>query len=206
MDLVLNNISKRFAFQTILSNIDVTFSKGSTTGISGRNGSGKSTLLKIVSGHMSPSVGNITYSIDNQPIPEDAVYKHLVFSAPYIDLPPYFSINELLTHYRKFKNVKIKDTQEFIDYCELPQVKDKHIGFFSSGMKQKVSIALALNTQTSLLMLDEPTSYFDQEAKSWFYNKLSEIQNTTTIIASNEKEDFKTASRILELKDKYLIT
>ena len=104
MDLVLNNISKRFAFQTILSNIDVTFSKGSTTGISGRNGSGKSTLLKIVSGHMSPSVGNITYSIDNQPIPEDAVYKHLVFSAPYIDLPPYFSINELLTHYRKFKN------------------------------------------------------------------------------------------------------
>ena len=108
MDLVLNNISKRFAFQTILSNIDVTFSKGSTTGISGRNGSGKSTLLKIVSGHMSPSVGNITYSIDNQPIPEDAVYKHLVFSAPYIDLPPYFSINELLTHYRKFKNVKIK--------------------------------------------------------------------------------------------------
>lgn len=155
---------------------------------------------------MSPSVGNITYSIDNQPIPEDAVYKHLVFSAPYIDLPPYFSINELLTHYRKFKNVKIKDTQEFIDYCELPQVKDKHIGFFSSGMKQKVSIALALNTQTSLLMLDEPTSYFDQEAKIWFYNKLSEIQNTTTIIASNEKEDFKTASRILELKDKYLIT
>jgi len=69
-----------------------------------------------------------------------------------------------------------------------------------------VSIALALNTQTSLLMLDEPTSYFDQEAKIWFYNKLSEIQNTTTIIASNEKEDFKTASRILELKDKYLIT
>ena len=133
MDLVLNNISKRFAFQTILSNIDVTFSKGSTTGISGRNGSGKSTLLKIVSGHMSPSVGNIAYTIDNKTIPGDEVYKHLVFSAPYIDLPPYFSINELLTHYGKFKSVKIKDTLEFIDFCELPPVKDKHIGFFSSG-------------------------------------------------------------------------
>lgn len=205
MELVLDNITKRFAFQTILSKIDAVFPHGSVTGISGRNGSGKSTLLKIISGHMSPSIGKITYSDGSHAISTDNLYQYLVFSAPYIDLPPYFSIKELLTHYGKFKKLKIDDVSDFVDYCELTSVKDKHIGFFSSGMKQKVSIGLALLTQTKLLMLDEPTSYFDNEAKYWFHKRMNELQNTTTIIASNEADDFRGASRVMEIKDKGLV-
>ena len=205
MDIHLEDIGKRFAFQTILKSVNLSLTSGQTIGISGRNGAGKSTLLKMISGYLSPSKGIISYAKEGQNITDDLWFLHYVFTAPYIDLPPYFTVKELLEHYRKFKNVHLQNEDEFIDFCELSNIKNKRIGQFSSGMQQRLSLGLAFNSDVELYLLDEPTSYLDAHAKEWFHQKLGEIRSKSIIIASNDHQDFSEVDTIHSIRDKTLV-
>lgn len=205
MDIRLENIGKRFAFQTILKSVNLSLRAGEAIGISGRNGAGKSTLLKMISGYLSPSQGNISYSKEGQNIADDLWFRHYVFTAPYIDLPPYFTVKELLEHYRKFKNVRLQNDSEFIDFCELSNIKNKRIGQFSSGMQQRLSLGLAFNSDVDLYLLDEPTSYLDTHAKEWFHQKLSEVRSKSVIIASNDHQDFSGIDTIYSIREKTVV-
>lgn len=205
MNVSLENIGKRYAFQTIIKDVNLQILSGETVGISGRNGAGKSTLLKIISGYLSPSQGKLTYVLDGSIVADEDLFKHYVYAAPYVDLPPYFTVGELLNHYSKFKSIRINDAQEFIDYCELPKVGNKRIGQFSSGMQQKLSLGLAMNSKVALYFLDEPTSYLDTHAKKWFHNTLTTLHEKTVVIASNDEQDFVSAQKLYGIYDKKLL-
>lgn len=204
MQISLREIGKRYAYQTILKKVSLDIENGSRIGISGRNGAGKSTLLKILSGYLSPSAGDVTYLMEGKKIADENWHQHFVFAAPYIDLPPYFTIGELLAHYAKFKKVVRHKPEEFIDYCELSHARGKRIGQLSSGMQQKLALGLAFNTEASVFLLDEPTSYLDQHAKRWFRDRFPEIQGATTIIASNDDDDFFAINHLYEVSEKTL--
>jgi ABC-type multidrug transport system ATPase subunit len=201
MQIEAKNLGKRFDFQYIVKDISFQIDSGQIFGIKGRNGSGKSTLLKMVSGFLTPSFGEIKYlTKSKEEVKKSDLYKHLSYTAPYIDLPPRLSIEEVLKHYISFKNVYIKDYQEFIQFCDLEDQKDKLIMNFSSGMKQKLALALSLNTQVELLLMDEPTSYLDEYAKSWFYDKLKNFHlDRSILIASNDDADFSFCSDVYEI-------
>ena len=72
----------------------------------------------------------------------------------------------------------------------------------SSGQAQRLSLALAILTESPLLLLDEPTSYLDEKSKKWFHSLLQEHQqNRCVILASNDLTDFKSAERVLKLDE-----
>jgi len=188
MDLSIQKLSKAFNQRTIFDQLTFSIKSGSRFAITGSNGSGKSTLLKILSGGLLPSSGQIQYSFRNEMIPEDTLYRYVHFVAPYntvieeLSLPELFDLHHklgLLRSYGTYKEWKSK-----LDY---PFDPDRQIKTFSSGMKQRIKLGLALLDDRPLILLDEPGSNLDVQGKVWFYGLLDQLKSDQTLIlASNE--------------------
>ena len=201
MKLEVNNLGKRYNYQFVVRNLNMNISSGEIAGIAGRNGSGKSTTMQMISGYLTPSEGNLEYFLDNAKIQKENIYKHLAYAAPYIDLPQKVTIKELFDHYIKFKRVSVQSFNEFNRIVDLKHTEEKFIANFSSGMKQKIALALALVTDCELLLFDEPTSYLDNFAKSWFLEGIKNFgKGKTIVIASNDITDFELCNQVHEIK------
>ncbi len=201
MKITLANLSKRYLYDWIIRDMDQIFQPNSITGIDGINGSGKSTLIKLISGYLSPSEGEISYDLDGKNIERSDVFRHISLSAPYTDLIQEYDVEEMFLFHTKFKKMRKKfETKEFLELVKLNKTKGKQIQYYSSGMKQRLQLAIALFTDSKLLLLDEPTSYLDSENKEWFYRLLKEeLSDRTVIIASNDKDDFRYCTEVISL-------
>ena len=102
LEIKLRQASKRFQYEWIFKNMTLDLIPGSKTAIMGSNGSGKSTLLKCISGLIPTTEGKITYFLKGIQIPDAEIYRHLVISAPYLELPEEFTLIELLKFHFKF--------------------------------------------------------------------------------------------------------
>ena len=72
----------------------------------------------------------------------------------------------------------------------------------SSGQAQRLNLALAILSESPMLLLDEPTSYLDENSKKWFHNLLKEHrQNRCVILASNDMTDFESVDRVIKLDE-----
>ncbi len=193
MQIRLENIGKRYHFEWIFKAVNLEFHAGQGYALTGNNGSGKSTLMQLLSGHLSPSKGQIHYSINREKIEVESVYKHLSYAAPYIEMLEEFTLLEAVDFHCQFKKLLL-DKKAFIKRLDLPKsALKKEIKYFSSGMQQRLKLGLAICSDTSLLLLDEPTITLDQNAVNWYQDLLQEFgynQNRLTIIASNVAEDF----------------
>jgi len=201
MKITLSNLSKRYLYDWIIRDMNYVFEPDSVTGINGINGSGKSTLIKLISGYLSPSEGKISYSLEGKNIDRTDVYKQLSLAAPYSDLIQEYDAREMFLFHTRFKKMRREfDAKEFLKMVNLDGNLGKQIQYYSSGMKQRLQLAIALNTESKILLLDEPTSYLDQENKEWFYDLLkNELSNRTVIIASNDMDDFRFCTDVITL-------
>lgn len=190
MEIILENIGKKFSRQWIFKNISYQFSSGDIVAITGPNGSGKSTLLQIISGMVSPSEGAIHYHHENKKIGVDEIYAHLTLAAPYMELIENFTLSELIEFYKKFKPFHLTQQVEIIvEKSGLAHAVNKEIKYYSSGMKQRVKLTLALLAQSEMVLLDEPLSNLDKKSVDWFYKFFRELAgNRVIIIASNNVE------------------
>lgn len=170
-------------------------------GVGGRNGSGKSTLLQILSGYLSPSSGSLSYSVSHRNVSASLVFKEVSLVGPYTDLVNEFTLQEMFHFHFKFKQPLNGLTfQQFEEIIELQKQGNKQLNHFSSGMKQKIQLALALLSSTPFLFLDEPTSFLDSNAKKWFSEMLATYaQDRLTIISSNDPFDLGHCSEVLLL-------
>lgn len=192
MKVSLNNIGKRYRREWIFRGIDFEFATGKKYAISGHNGSGKSTFLRVLSGHLTPSKGKIEHFAKEQKVGEDDIYKHLSYAAPYIDLIEELTLREALRFHQNFKPFTAGlNEKTVLDLLQLPKSEDKEVRNFSSGMKQRLKLALALCSDSSLVLLDEPTTNLDRQGVAWYLDLIEKFAaGKTLIIASNVKEDF----------------
>lgn len=195
MKIVLNKISKKYKRETIFKGVDYTFESGSAYVIKGSNGSGKSTLLRILSGSTLPSSGTLEYKTDNETlIPQEKYYQQVSIAAPYLDLIEEYELKEFVDFYCKFKTLRDNiDTKKLIEICYLEKSSKKQIKFFSSGMKQRLRLALAILSDTKCLLLDEPISNLDEKGIEWYGNLMkAHASNRIVVVCSNniEKEHF----------------
>ena len=193
MRIEMEQAAKRYRNEWILRKLDLQFSAGSSYAVSGPNGSGKSTLLKMLSGYLSPSKGKIRYFFREKPLPVSELYRHLSLAAPYIELIEEFSLLEALHFHRRFKALLPgMSTEQFLEMVDLPaSAQKKIIRHYSSGMKQRFKIALALCSDTPFVILDEPTTNLDRKGVQWYRDLIMKMmQDRLLIIASNVEEDF----------------
>jgi ABC-type multidrug transport system ATPase subunit len=199
----LNQIGRRFNRDWIFRGIDYTFNGGETYAILGPNGSGKSTLLQVLNGSLSPSAGNINYFYRDAAIEVEQVFQHLSLAAPYLELIEEFTLNEMIDFHFKFKNHKPEiDKAAIIELLNLPGSTNKLIRYFSSGMKQRLKLALAFCADTAILMLDEPTSNLDTQGVDWYLSLVQQFaKNRLTIICSNQEHEYSFCKHRLSIAD-----
>jgi ABC-type multidrug transport system ATPase subunit len=203
MEISLENIGRRFNRDWIFRGIDHTFSSGKIYAVLGPNGSGKSTLLQVLNSSLSPSAGKIKYFFGDKPVEIDDAYKQLSLAAPYLELIEEFTLDEMIDFHFKFKAYKTGiNKNEVIGLLAMPGSKGKMIKYFSSGMKQRLKLALAFCADTSMLMLDEPTSNLDAQGVDWYLSLVQTFaQNRLTIICSNQEHEYSFCDERLNIAD-----
>jgi ABC-type multidrug transport system ATPase subunit len=223
MQITLNNIGKRYNYEWIFRKVNYEFTSDNNYVILGANGSGKSTLLQVITGNLIPSEGDVKYQ-DTKPVlchkdelninstetseisnlSQENIYHHLSFASPYLELFEELTLIESIELQAQFKPFyKGLDTKKIIELTQLEKAKNKQLKQYSSGMKQRVRLALAILSDTSLLLLDEPTSNFDKKAIDWYQNLIADYsQNRLIIVCSNQQEyEYPFCNKQLHIED-----
>lgn len=204
MEITAQQLSKRFRYEWIIKSLDYTFAEGQAYAILGPNGVGKSTLMKMLSGYLSPTRGKVSFSLHGQPLDRDQLYRQVAYAAPYIDLIESFTLDEAIRFHRRFKAFQAEITpQDIHDLLAFRKSKHKQIRYFSSGMKQRLKLALALASDTALLLLDEPTTNLDTQGVDWYQGLVERFvsQDRTVIVASNVEQDYHFCTDHLSILD-----
>ncbi|MDP1623082.1 MAG: ABC transporter ATP-binding protein [Bacteroidales bacterium] len=187
MKIQLEQIGKKFNTEWIFRNVSFEFEEHTASVILGRNGSGKSTLLQVIAGNLHPTAGKVSYTLDKKNISGDEIFQHLTMVAPYLELIEDFTLKEMLEFHFSFKRyLPGHDMASLTDLLGFPAMKNKQIRKFSSGMKQRVKLILAILSDVPLLLLDEPTMNLDKTGIDWYLELLGKFgTNRTVIICSN---------------------
>ena len=173
----------------VLYDFSIGINRGKVTGLLGRNGAGKSTLLYLIAGLLTPSEGEILFNgintRDRNPetlqdifiVPEE-------FELPSISLMEYAKYNAPL--YPRFS---FDDLTKYLEMFDMDS--SINLGALSMGQKKKVYMAFALATNTSLLLMDEPTNGLDIPSKSQFRKFIASGMNDdrNIIISTHQVRD-----------------
>lgn len=204
MNITLQNLGRRFNQEWIFRGIDYTFSSNNSYAILGPNGSGKSTLIKVLCGQLTASEGSIVY-FDKQndlEIDIDNIYSHISIAAPYIELIEEFTLQELLDFHFKFKRpIAGFNSKKIIEVLAMEKSANKGLKFFSSGMKQRVKLALACCSESKILFLDEPTSNLDVAGEKWYLDLIQQTKASPRIlvIGSNQEKEYQFCNHQLSI-------
>lgn len=203
MHIHLEKISKRYRFEWIFKNISYEFQSKNAYAVLGPNGSGKSTFLKILSAHLTPSKGKISFNQEGQKLDIDNVYKQISYCAPYIELIEEFTLTEALEFHQKFKpfyeDLSINDLLGLLNF---KKSKNKEIRHFSSGMKQRLKLVLAICSDTPVLLLDEPTSNLDNQGFEWYQNLIEDFgKDRLIVVATNVASDYSFCTETINILD-----
>lgn len=185
MRVDLINITKSFGPLVVFRKLDFSFEQGKHYAILGSNGSGKSTLLKLVSGMTNPTVGEVHYNGQKPDASDFSFTQNIAFSAPYAQLLERFTVKECVDFYLKHKSAEYT-AAGIVHTANLEAFANTQIRHLSSGMRQRLKLTLALLSNASLVLLDEPTSNLDEKNIGWYRNLL--LQHTTgktVIIGTN---------------------
>lgn len=203
IEIQLEEASKRFQYEWIFKNLSMTMVQGQSIALTGSNGSGKSTLLKCISGAIPISSGHIRFKLFDKIIPESNWFNFLTISAPYLELPEEFTLSELIDFHFKFKSPLTNiSKKEILEIIYLEAHADKMISQFSSGMKQRLKLGLALLSEVPIVLLDEPTSNLDRKGIDWYKDLINQFgQNRILIVCSNEPREYEFCQQKVILED-----
>lgn len=203
MTINLKNISKRYGTEWILKHVNLQLLSDEKYAVVGPNGSGKSTLLKIIANGIVPTHGNIEYILPHHRNPSDFnINKNIAFTAPYISILEDMTLKEMYLFHAKLSEMHCNNLESFLDIIELKQHQNKQIRFFSSGMKQRVKIALAILSKTDVLILDEPSTNFDETATQWYLNIVQQYTNDRIVlIGSNQEREYSFCTQQIKVLD-----
>jgi ABC-type multidrug transport system ATPase subunit len=192
--LIGQGLSHRFRREWIFSDMSMAWQANQRIALRGENGSGKSTLLRILSGHLTPTEGQIAWSLDNKNIKDSEVFAYVSLAAPYIELIEEFSVQELIKFQQSFRPWRAGlDPDSVWDSMNLPKRARKlEIKWLSSGMKQRVRLASAILCHSDLLLLDEPGTNLDAAGQNWWHDLLDlHAADRLVVVASNQEDDLR---------------
>jgi ABC-type multidrug transport system ATPase subunit len=199
----LSDIGKRFNYDWIFRRVHTQFQDQGKYAILGPNGSGKSTLLQIISGHLHHSEGTIDYNIEGKTCSQDQFFQHSAIVAPYLELVEEFTLQECFSFHLEFCSfIQNLSPKEIAAAVGLEQAWNKQIRNFSSGMKQRARIGLALFSDVKVLLLDEPCSNLDASGIACYQHLMTTYaQDRMVIVSSNDPQEYSFCDNLLHIAD-----
>lgn len=198
MEILVQNLSKKFRQEFVIQSFSYTFLAGKSYAITGPNGSGKSTLLQLIAQFTLPNKG----TVEMAGIEAELAYSQITYAAPYVELIEEYTLTEHLDILVKNNYLPSSITLEILEnFIDLQPGRFKLIKNYSSGMRQKIKLGFALLSERPVLLLDEPTTNFDEQAKNWFFDRLEQQRNKLIIIASNEAREIEFCKEKIAIQD-----
>lgn len=199
----LNNIKKTYGKKVLYSNLCDCIKSANCTCITGNNGSGKSTLLKIIGSLIAADSGEVDVFQDGCKLKRDQYQRLIGMVAPDLALYDQLSAIENIQFFAGFRNRNLtyESIVENLFKVGLVGVEDKLVKTFSTGMKQRLKLAVLASSNLSIWLLDEPSSNLDQEGRSMVKKLVQEAVDSgkLVILATNEEQEVEYASHILNL-------
>ena len=195
MRLVIDNVSKTYANNVeALKNVNLEIGNG-MFGLLGPNGAGKSTLMRTIAGLQDADSGSVTIGDINVARDKQTLREILGYLPQEFGLYPKVTAIELFDHLAVMKGItnkseREKSTKGLLTQTNLWKYRNRKLGTFSGGMKQRFGIAQALIGDPKLIIVDEPTAGLDPTERNRFHNLLSEIgENVIVILSTHIVED-----------------
>lgn len=198
----------------VLTDINVSFKKGSFSSIIGQSGSGKSTMLNIMGTLDTPTSGEVLINgVDTAKLSKGKLAEirnkniGFVFQFHYL-LPEFTALENVLMPYR-IGNSSVSPevrqrAEELMKLVGLEKVKNNNATQMSGGQQQRTAIARALLNNPDIILADEPTGNLDSNSTETIYNLLRDINErfgTTFIIITHDRRIAEKADRIIEIAD-----
>lgn len=199
MQLEIKNIHKNYGKVQALKGVSMELNAG-VYGLLGPNGAGKSTLIQIITGNLSASDGEICYDGKNIKKSEKN-YKRLLGYVPQSQgIYDSFTAKQFLEYMAILKDVDKKNIPKqinsILEVVSLTEVKDRKLGGFSGGMRQRILIGQALLGNPEIVILDEPTAGLDPKERIRIRNFISKIaENKIVLIATHVVSDVESIAK-----------
>ncbi len=184
-------LTKKFGDFVAVDAIDFDVAKGESFGLLGPNGAGKSTTMRIVGATSQRTSGDLTIlGMDPEKFGPQ-IRAHLGVVPQQDNLDMNLSVSENLYIYgryfglsRKYLKTKI---EELLEFAQLEEKRDAKVESLSGGMKRRLTIARGLVSEPEILMLDEPTTGLDPQARHILWDRLFRLkeQGVTLIITTH---------------------
>ena len=192
VELTLASLTKRYGGRKILNKLELSVAGGEVIGVFGPNGSGKSTLLRCIAGLLRPSSGSVKLHVNDVDSSAPAMLRSMVgYVSPELNLYPELSARENLQFFADVTSRRSKPIQDLLTQVGLGKRLDDPIGNYSSGMRQRVRIALAALHEPAILLLDEPGLALDEAGQEVVLSMIREQQQRggIVILATNDQRE-----------------
>jgi len=189
MDIVVENLTKKYGTQRAVDNITFTVKTGEILGFLGPNGAGKTTTMKAITTYLVPNEGSIkvgSFSVNDNPDEVKTNIGYLPENNPLYSDMPVIDYLKFVAELQKIDKSKIRERiLDMINICGLEGEKHKKINELSKGYKQRVGLAQALIHDPEVLILDEPTSGLDPNQIVEIRELIKKIGKEKTVILSS---------------------
>jgi lipooligosaccharide transport system ATP-binding protein len=173
------HLVKRYGSATVVDDLSFEIAPGECLGVIGPNGAGKTTTIRMCLGLTAPDAGSITAFGLQMPRDALAIKQQLGVVTQMDTLDPDFSCAENLLVYGRYFGLRTAEIApripQLLDFAALAHKADARPGELSGGMKRRLSLARALVNNPRLLMLDEPTTGLDPQARHLMWERLQAL-------------------------------
>ena len=201
-------LTKKYGDFTAVDAIDFDVAKGESFGLLGPNGAGKSTTMRIIAATSQRTSGSITIIGRDPEEHGPQIRAHLGVVPQQDNLDGELTVTENLFIYgryfglsKKFIRTKI---EELLEFAQLEEKRDAKVDALSGGMKRRLTIARALISEPDILMLDEPTTGLDPQARHILWDRLFRLKETgvTLVITTHFMDEAEQLCDRLVVMDK----
>ncbi|MEW5883600.1 MAG: ABC transporter ATP-binding protein [Armatimonadota bacterium] len=170
-----SGLGKRYGSRWALRRVEIELSKGECLLVTGPNGAGKTTLLRLLAGLEAPSEGEVAAS------------GTIGFAAPDLALYPNLTAYEHLLFAAALRRVEPRESA-LLERVGLQEQSGKPVGAYSTGMRSRLRLALAIQHQPAVLLLDEPTATLDEQGRQVVRDIIEEQRTRGCIVLATNAE------------------
>lgn len=196
VSLSCEGVSKAFNRRWLFKGLTFSVPFGTGLVIAGPNGSGKTTLLRLLCGLTTPTQGHIVWRINGEDFSPQQARPFMGVLLP--DAEPYGELTawENLLFVAEARGITTAKAREWLKRVALETDWNRPVREFSSGMRVRLKLAMALLHEPPILLLDEPTAVMDMEGRELVKTLITEQKRRgVVLIATNEERDFALGER-----------
>jgi lipooligosaccharide transport system ATP-binding protein len=193
--IVARGLTKTYGDFTAVDGIDFDVAKGESFGFLGPNGAGKSTTMRIIGATSVRTSGTLTILGKDPEVNGPQIRSHLGVVPQQDNLDSELTVSENIFIYGRYFGLSSrfinKKIPELLEFAQLEEKKDTKVEALSGGMKRRLTIARSLVSEPDILMLDEPTTGLDPQARHILWDRLFRLkeQGVTLLITTHYMDE-----------------